>query len=118
MARPLLEPDVPLEMIERLAAICCTMNEIASVTGLSVDTLERRFAEIIKNGRNIGKASLRREQFRMALSGNPTMLVWLGKQILGQKDKVEISDAIEELDFGGIPGPEDFGKFAEADRSN
>ena len=27
----------------------------------------------------------------MALAGNVTMLIWLGKQILGQKDKHEVA---------------------------
>jgi hypothetical protein len=89
MGRPQAESDISEEAIFKLASICCTMNEIAAVSGLSVDTLERRFADTIKSGREVGKASLRREQFRMALSGNATMLIWLGKQLLEQTDKVE-----------------------------
>jgi hypothetical protein len=33
--------------------------------------------------------SLRRMQWQAAENGNPTMLVWLGKQYLNQKDKAE-----------------------------
>ena len=93
MAPPVREPDCSEETIFRLAAICCTMNEISSVSGLSVDTLERRYAEIIKRGREIGKATLRREQYRLAMNGNPTMLIWLGKQLLGQSDRLEVQQA-------------------------
>lgn len=89
MARPQKESAIPESAIHMLAAICCTMSEIAAVTGLSVDTLERRFAEPIKSGREIGKATLRREQYRLAMNGNPAMLIWLGKQLLGQTEKVD-----------------------------
>ena len=36
--------------------------------------------------------SLRRMQFEKAQTGNTTMLIWLGKQMLGQKDKIETSE--------------------------
>ena len=77
------------DLIKKLASIHCTMSEIAAVAGCSVDTLERRFADTIKEARETGKTSLRRKQFEIALGGNVGMLVWLGKQYLGQTDKVE-----------------------------
>ena len=33
-----------------------------------------------------GKMRLRKAQYRKALEGNPVMLIWLGKNVLGQKD--------------------------------
>lgn len=94
MGRPPLEIDA--DLVEKLASIHCTMKEIAAVAGCSVDTLERRFAEVIKNGQEKGKTSLRRYQWKAAEKGNVSMLIWLGKQILGQRDKSkeEIQDAI------------------------
>jgi hypothetical protein len=85
MARPRLELDE--DQIEKLAAIMCTMEEIASVVECSVDTLERRYAEVIKRGRERGKMSLKRKQYETAMKGNVSMLIWLGKQHLGQRDK-------------------------------
>lgn len=87
MARPRLKIDVGL--VEKLASIHCTMEEIASVCGCSVDTLERRFADVIKRAKNKGKSSLRRHQWELAQKGNATMLIWLGKQLLDQSDKVQ-----------------------------
>lgn len=106
MARPTKEPDVPPDVMERMAAICCTMTEIAAVTGLSVDTLERRYAEPIKRGREVGKATLRREQYRLAMNGNPTMLIWLGKQLLGQTDKVIHQGSEDNFAIGNSPTPD------------
>lgn len=95
MGRPRIEID--WELVEKLAQIMCTQIEICSVIGCSVDTITRAckekygstFAEYIKTHQNTGKASLRRAQFQAALKGNPTMLIWMGKQFLGQADKVE-----------------------------
>ena len=87
MGRKPIEIDVAL--IERLASIHCTTEEIASITGCSKDTLERRYAAVIKAARDKGKSSLRRLQWAAAQSGNVTMLIWLGKQLLNQREKSE-----------------------------
>jgi hypothetical protein len=73
------------------------MEEMASFFGCSVDTLERNFADTIKKGKDKGRMSLRRLQFEKAQSGNTTMLIWLGKQLLGQKDKIETSENNDPL---------------------
>ena len=44
--------------------------------------------------RDRGLLSLRRAQIRAALDGNPTMLIWLGKQMLGQKEPIERKEVI------------------------
>lgn len=78
------------KLIKDLAEIQCTMKEIASICGCSVDTLERKYAEVIKHGRDHGKRSLRRAQYLKALEGNPAMLIWLGKHYLDQKECVQL----------------------------
>jgi len=84
MANPL---PIDEKVVLGLASIGCTMKEIGAVVGCSVDTLERRFADVIEKGRESGKSSLRRMQWKAAEKGNVSMLIWLGKQILGQRDK-------------------------------
>lgn len=91
MARPPLEIDEKL--VEGLARIHCTYEEIASVVGCSTDTLARRFADLIEQGRQQGKTSLRRKQYEVAMSGDRAMLIWLGKQLLGQSERQEITGA-------------------------
>lgn len=83
--RPKLEIDP--DTVEKLAAIHCSMAEIASVVECSVDTLQRRFADVVQRGRNKGKTSLKRWQWKAAEKGNVTMLIWLGKQHLDQSDQ-------------------------------
>ena len=96
MARPKFKIDY--DMVEKLARIQCTQQEIASFLGCSVDTLQRdnEFCGIYKKGMESGKMSLRRIQFKLA-EKNPTMAIWLGKQYLGQKDKTEIEENKETL---------------------
>lgn len=90
VGRPRKEIDE--KQLQKLASMLCTMEEMGAFFDCSVDTLERNFADTIKKGRNLGKMSLRRMQFEKAQSGNTTMLIWLGKQILGQKDRIETSE--------------------------
>lgn len=80
---------IDFELVKKLAAIDCTYAEISSVVDVPIRTLERRCKAIIADGREAGKATLRRKQFELASNGNVAMLIWLGKQRLGQADKQE-----------------------------
>ena len=77
--------------VKKLASIGLSNAEIGAVLDCSPDTIERRFKGIMKAGREHRNASLRRKQFEVAVAGNPTMLIWLGKQFLGQADKQEVT---------------------------
>jgi hypothetical protein len=48
--------------------------------------LRYNFSVELVKGREALKQSLRRAQLTVALNGNPTMLIWLGKQYLGQSE--------------------------------
>ena len=95
VGRPKKELDT--NMIEKLASIFCTNEEISTIVGCHSDTLADNFSEYLKKGRDKGKMSLRRMQWEKAQTGNTTMLIWLGKQMLGQKDKIETSENNEPL---------------------
>ena len=84
MARP--RKTVDEAKVVELASNGYIMEEIGALVGVSVDTLERRFAEAIKKGHLLRNGSLRRQQFALAMKGNVTMCIWLGKQLLKQSD--------------------------------
>jgi len=92
-AKP-VDPD----QVKKLAAMGCTDTQIASFFDMKRETFSRKKAkskaiqEAIELGRLKGDTSLIKAQYDKALQGNPTMLIWLGKQRLGQKDRVEHSD--------------------------
>lgn len=78
---------IDLGILEQLAMIHCTVDEMASIIGCNKRTLERNYAAVIKTGKEKGLMSLRRAQFKSATSGNVTAQIWLGKQLLGQRDQ-------------------------------
>lgn len=87
MARPRKKIDI--DQVKKLAAMNCSTAEIGSVLGCSADLLQRRFAAALKEGRDLGRMSLKRKMFDTAMNGNVTMMIWLSKQMLGYTDKVE-----------------------------
>ena len=92
--RPKIEIDYAT--VEKLANIQCTQDEIASFIGVSTRTLQRdeKFMELFNKGRDNGKMSLRRIQWKHA-EKSATMAIWLGKQYLGQKDNIEVANTDE-----------------------
>mgnify|MGYP002640436069 CR=1 FL=1 len=99
IGRPLAVID--WEEVDKLFALQCTGEEIAGYLGFSYDTIERAmkrehglsFAEYSQQKGSVGKISLRRRQWKTAES-NPTMQIWLGKQMLGQSDKSEVDTSV------------------------
>ncbi len=95
MARPRKKIDP--EQVEKLAAINCSYAEMAAVLDCSASTLKRRFGPVIKKGRELGTGSLKRQQYKLAMAGNVTMLIWLGKQYLGQKDQSAVASDLQTI---------------------
>ena len=92
MARP--KKVINQKQFESLCAIQCTQEEICNVLDVTDKTLTRwcnevydlSFSEVYEQKRDIGRMSLRRNQFKLAEGGNTTMQIWLGKQVLKQSE--------------------------------
>ena len=84
---------IDYDTVRKLANIMCTQQEIASVLGCSTDTLQRdkQFCDIYKEGKETGKMSLRRIQWKLA-EKSYAMAIWLGKQYLGQRDNIDVNN--------------------------
>ena len=95
IGRPKKELDE--EVIARLSQIGCTQEEIGSVVGISARTLQRRYAELVAENKNKGKASLRKKLWEKALKGDPKLLIWLSKNELGMVDKIHTTQSVEPL---------------------
>lgn len=80
-----------VKTVKELASFGATNVEIAEFLGVSERTVRRNYAEFLTKGRAELKNKLRTKQIRVALKGNVVMLIWLGKQYLGQTDKVDNS---------------------------
>jgi hypothetical protein len=107
------EKHIDWQLVDGLLEINCTGEEIATVIGVDYDTLASHckdekgmlFSEYIKKGNEQFKVSLKRMQYRSARgtsTANPdgtvrviippstTMQIWLGKQYLGQRERIEM----------------------------
>ena len=88
--------EIDLAVLRRAAAIGCTNEELAVVVGVCSKTFydhlkqDPDMQQAIDEGRQAGRTTLRRLQWQRANAGSDTMLIWLGKQLLGQRDKAQI----------------------------
>ena len=102
MANP--KKTIDWAMVDSLCKIQCTAEEIASLLNVCTRTLDNHIKETfklstfeyIRQKAAGGKASLRRMQYKSAEGGNAALLIWLGKQHLGQKDKQDLNHVSED----------------------
>lgn len=96
MSRP--QADINWELVEEYLVAGCSGAEIASMIGVSAPTLYDRcqtdnglmFSEYSQQKREKGDLILKKVQYETAIKDKDrTMLIWLGKQRLGQKEKAE-----------------------------
>jgi hypothetical protein len=92
-------PKKPLDedVIANLSQIGCTQEEIGAVVGISARTLQRRYADLVAENKNKGKASLRKVLWKKALKGDPKLLIWLSKNELNMVDKIHTTASVEPL---------------------
>ena len=67
-------------------------------------------SEYMQKKRGQGRCQLRAKQFEVAMNGDKTLLIWLGKQWLGQADKpddLSSQDAVFELCIADSDAPSD-----------
>lgn len=97
MGRP--RKKIEPEQVKSLAAINCSYAEIAAVVGCNESTLTRRFAQVIKEGREVGKSSLKRWAWENASKGNTAMQIFLLKNMCEYRDlpKGEMTTATVEV---------------------
>jgi len=96
VGRPKIELDE--EKIAELSKLQCTQEEISAVMGVSRKTLQRNYAHLIEENREKGKASLRRSMWKKALKDeNVNMQIWLSKNVLNMRDKIETQNIVEPL---------------------
>jgi hypothetical protein len=99
--RPEIELDA--RQAEAFGACRATYETMASIYDCSVDTIRRRmrneeseFCKAYKRGLGRTKIRLSEAQINYALMGNASLLIWLGKNMLGQTDNPAPED---ESDF-------------------
>lgn len=94
--------NINWEQVAKMLEAGCTAEGIAATIGIQRDTLYKRceadnkcdFSTFSQEKRAKGDELLRMKQFQTAMSGNVSMQIWLGKQRLGQTDKVESNQTV------------------------
>ena len=94
--------DIDTDTLFKLAKYNLTNIEIADIYGCDEALLRKNYSEFLTKGRAELKKRLRQTQYEVAVDDkNVTMLIWLGKQILGQTEKAEVqmNRPIEEVEY-------------------
>ena len=81
--------------VDRLLQAGCAGTQIAARLGIRAEVLydgcqrehKTDFTEYSRQKKEHGETLLHEQQFALAMKGNLGMLVWLGKQRLGQKER-------------------------------
>lgn len=106
--RPMIHIDQ--RQFEALVSIpFANLERVAAVLGCSADTVERwckrtfkvDFAEIKAQKTSGMKLKLAGKQYEMAMKGSIPMMIWLGKQDLGQSEKLEskVEAKVEDITY-------------------
>lgn len=108
------------EEVRKLACLGATRIEIANFYGVSRETIRRHFSDEVIKGHEDMKLNLRRAQYKNAIErGSNTMLIWLGKQMLGQTEKQEVDhnhvmvDLLKEV--GYVDDPKNVNGYSGSD---
>ena len=88
---------IPEEQVAQLAQYHCTNKEMADFFDVPLQTFVDNFRDIITKNRLITKQRLRKAQLDLAIKKQDrVMLIWLGKQMLGQQES-PISDDSDKM---------------------
>ena len=96
MARP-KKYLIDTKDVFKLASYGCTNVEIADFYGCDEGLIRKSYSEFLTKGRANVKIKLRKLQWQSAENGNVTMQIFLGKNMLGQQDKIEQTENEEPL---------------------
>ena len=96
MARP-KKYNIDTQEVFKLASYGCSNVEIADFYGCDESLIRKSYSEFTRKGRASGKTRLRQLQWDSAEKGNVAMLIFLGKNILGQQDRLETAELDEPL---------------------
>tara|TARA_Y100000310_G_scaffold46204_1_gene42931 strand:- start:1250 stop:1648 length:399 start_codon:yes stop_codon:yes gene_type:complete len=88
VGRPLKKIDG--DQVEMLSEFGCSSLEISKFFSCDEATVRKRFKDRIATGREKMKMKLRQLQWKHAELGNTALLIFLGKNYLGQADKSQL----------------------------
>jgi hypothetical protein len=95
------------ELIARFIGKGFTVEYVADYMGVSASTLYDNYSDALRKGRVFRNGCLQAKQLNKAMKGDTTLLIWLGKQWLGQTDKTTVQTSGATFGIGDSPKPGD-----------
>jgi len=104
MSRP--EKNIDWTLVDQLLMAGCLGTEIAAHFDMHQNTFYARieekyglsFTHYCQEKRSKGDAMIRAKQYDKALKGDNSMLIWLGKNRLRQRDKAPDEEQLENME--------------------
>lgn len=98
--------EINWEVVDAILQYGATLVDCAEMAKVSDDTLANRirdlhgctFTEYRNRKMSKVRISLARKQYDVAMSGDRTLLIWLGKQWLGQSEKSEVKQVTTNIE--------------------
>lgn len=92
---------------EKIFVLCkeshASVDELSTILCMDRKFLSTEYEDVIKKGYTACKIILRRQQFLSAKDGDSKQLTWLGKQVLGQEDKIKMDIPMTIMVNTGVP---------------
>lgn len=99
-------PPIPIDwtLVDKCLEADCTGTQVAGILGIHQDTLYGRcqkdkgmtFTDYSSEKKCKGDALLKVKQYKEAMNGDRGMLIWLGKQRLGQREEIRQKTILED----------------------
>ena len=91
------------DLLNSILAYGASLTDCSDFLDVSEDTIQRnikkkcdiKFSEYRLRKMSKIRLTLLQKQYNIAKEGNVTMLIWLGKQMLGQADKQKIDETLK-----------------------
>jgi hypothetical protein len=95
-----LNEDERIRLIEELAYVGCPYDEIATLLNTSASAIQKYYKSIINRSEVRWRFDLRKAQIINGLDnkGSASMLIWLGKQYLSQKEDPQLEIKKDKFD--------------------
>lgn len=124
---PQNRPPIPIDwtVVDKWLEADCTGTQVAGMLAIHPDTLydrcvkekEMNFSEYANTKRCKGDGLIKEKQFTEALKGDRGMLIWLGKQRLGQKENHELNVTgtmnVGVVNYGNAENPKPWQQASE-----
>lgn len=98
------EKELDWYLLDSILQFGAKLIDCSEICKMSEDSIQRKikeahgctFSEYREKKLSNTRVKLLKKQIEVALSGNVPMLIWTGKQLLGQFDKQEVTADIKE----------------------